>query len=88
MGFDSNALYRQPSVLSFHDETEEDPKELAASKFDLNYSAWSQQKNDTKGHKGIGEVKGEVSIYPLPHMPVIKDLIWRKLLGKNSPSKI
>ena len=39
MGFDSNALYRQPSVLSFHDETEEDPKELAASKFDLNYIA-------------------------------------------------
>ena len=25
--------------------------------------------------RGIGEVKGEVSIYPLPHMPVIKDLI-------------
>ena len=25
--------------------------------------------------QGIGEVKGEVSIYPLPHMPVIKDLI-------------
>ena len=39
MGFDSNALYRQPSVMSFHDETEEDPKELAASKFDLNYIA-------------------------------------------------
>ena len=39
MGFDSNAMYRQPSVLAFHDETEEDPKELAASKFDLNYIA-------------------------------------------------
>ena len=25
--------------------------------------------------QGIGEVKGDVSIYPLPHMPVIKDLI-------------
>ena len=25
--------------------------------------------------QGIGEVKGEISIYPLPHMPVIKDLI-------------
>ena len=25
--------------------------------------------------RGIAEVKGEVSIYPLPHMPVIKDLI-------------
>jgi succinyl-CoA synthetase beta subunit len=37
MGFDSNALYRQPDVLALRDETEEDPKELAASKFDLNY---------------------------------------------------
>ena len=39
MSFDSNALYRQPSILSLRDETEEDPKELAASKFDLNYIA-------------------------------------------------
>ncbi len=39
MGFDSNSLYRQPEILSLRDETEEDPKELAASKFDLNYIA-------------------------------------------------
>ncbi|MHA3978291.1 ADP-forming succinate--CoA ligase subunit beta [Halovulum sp. GXIMD14794] len=39
MGFDSNALYRQPGILALRDETEEDPKELAASKFDLNYIA-------------------------------------------------
>jgi len=39
MGFDSNALYRQPDVLALRDETEEDPKELAASKHDLNYIA-------------------------------------------------
>ena len=39
MGFDSNALYRQPDVMALRDETEEDPKELAASKFDLNYIA-------------------------------------------------
>ena len=39
MAFDSNALYRQSSILALHDETEEDPKELAASKFDLNYIA-------------------------------------------------
>ena len=39
VGFDSNALYRQKEVLSLRDETEEDPKELAASKFDLNYIA-------------------------------------------------
>ncbi|TCM88027.1 ADP-forming succinate--CoA ligase subunit beta [Rhodovulum steppense] len=37
--FDSNALYRQEDVLSLRDETEEDPKELAASKYDLNYIA-------------------------------------------------
>ena len=39
MGFDSNALYRQSDVLDLRDETEEDPKELAASKHDLNYIA-------------------------------------------------
>ena len=39
MGFDSNALYRQPDIMALRDETEEDPKELAASKFDLNYIA-------------------------------------------------
>ena len=39
MGFDSNALYRQPDILALRDETEEDPKELAASKHDLNYIA-------------------------------------------------
>jgi len=39
MGFDNNALYRQAEVLALRDETEEDPKELAASKFDLNYIA-------------------------------------------------
>ena len=39
MNFDSNALYRQPAVMALRDETEEDPKELEASKFDLNYIA-------------------------------------------------
>jgi succinyl-CoA synthetase beta subunit len=39
MGFDGNALYRQPKIMALRDETEEDPKELAASKFDLNYIA-------------------------------------------------
>jgi len=39
MGFDDNALYRQPDILALRDETEEDPKELEASKFDLNYIA-------------------------------------------------
>ncbi|MXQ09674.1 ADP-forming succinate--CoA ligase subunit beta [Alphaproteobacteria bacterium GH1-50] len=39
MGFDGNALYRHPDIIALRDETEEDPKELAASKFDLNYIA-------------------------------------------------
>ena len=39
MGFDNNALYRQPDILALRDETEEDPKELEASKYDLNYIA-------------------------------------------------
>ncbi|MBC7138814.1 MAG: ADP-forming succinate--CoA ligase subunit beta [Defluviimonas sp.] len=39
IGFDNNALYRQPDIMALRDETEEDPKELAASKFDLNYIA-------------------------------------------------
>ncbi|MDS9467194.1 ADP-forming succinate--CoA ligase subunit beta [Paracoccus sp. MBLB3053] len=39
MGFDNNALYRQADIMALRDETEEDPKELAASKFDLNYIA-------------------------------------------------
>ncbi len=37
MGFDGNALYRHPDILALKDESEEDPKELAAQKFDLNY---------------------------------------------------
>jgi succinyl-CoA synthetase beta subunit len=39
MSFDGNALYRQKDIMALRDETEEDPKELAASKFDLNYIA-------------------------------------------------
>jgi succinyl-CoA synthetase beta subunit len=39
IGFDNNALYRHPDVAALADETEVDPKELAAQKFDLNYIA-------------------------------------------------
>jgi succinyl-CoA synthetase beta subunit len=39
MAFDGNAIYRHPDIAALRDETEEDPKELAASKFDLNYIA-------------------------------------------------
>jgi len=39
MTFDSNALYRHPDIVALRDETEEDSRELEASKFDLNYIA-------------------------------------------------
>lgn len=39
LGFDGNALYRHPDIAELRDETEEDPKELEASKYDLNYIA-------------------------------------------------
>ena len=36
---DSNALYRQPDVAALRDLDEEDPREVEASQFDLNYIA-------------------------------------------------
>ena len=39
MGFDSNAVYRHADIGELRDTTEEDPKELEASKYDLNYIA-------------------------------------------------
>ncbi|MFY8196285.1 ADP-forming succinate--CoA ligase subunit beta [Novosphingobium sp. B1] len=37
MSFDSNSLYRHPDVVTLRDETEEDPAEIEASKYDLAY---------------------------------------------------
>ena len=37
LNFDDSALYRHPDIESMRDETEEDPKELHASKLGLNY---------------------------------------------------
>ncbi|OQP07969.1 succinate--CoA ligase subunit beta [Geobacillus sp. 46C-IIa] len=39
LNFDSNALYRHPDILEYRDLDEEDPKEVEASKYDLNYIA-------------------------------------------------
>ncbi|MBZ9937157.1 ADP-forming succinate--CoA ligase subunit beta [Mesorhizobium sp. BR1-1-16] len=39
VSFDSNSLYRHPDVVALRDETEEDQKEIEASKFDLAYIA-------------------------------------------------
>jgi succinyl-CoA synthetase beta subunit len=39
ISFDSNALYRHPEILALRDETEEDEKEIEASKYELAYIA-------------------------------------------------
>jgi len=39
LNFDSNALYRHADIVALRDETEEDPREVEASKSDLNYIA-------------------------------------------------
>ncbi len=37
ISFDSNAIYRHPDVAALRDESEEDAKEIEASKYDLSY---------------------------------------------------
>jgi succinyl-CoA synthetase beta subunit len=39
ISFDDNALFRHPELEKLHDESEEDPKELEAAKYNLNYVA-------------------------------------------------
>ncbi|HEY2661923.1 MAG TPA: ADP-forming succinate--CoA ligase subunit beta [Caulobacteraceae bacterium] len=39
IGFDPNALYRHEDIRALRDETEEDEKEIEASKYDLSYIA-------------------------------------------------
>jgi len=39
VSFDDNALYRHPEIVALRDLNEEDPKEVEASKSDLNYIA-------------------------------------------------
>jgi succinyl-CoA synthetase beta subunit len=39
VSFDDNAAFRHPEVAALRDETEEDAKEIEASKYDLNYVA-------------------------------------------------
>jgi succinyl-CoA synthetase beta subunit len=39
LDFDSNALARHPDIVALRDLTEEDPKEIEASKYDLSYVA-------------------------------------------------
>ncbi|MBV8473160.1 MAG: ADP-forming succinate--CoA ligase subunit beta [Hyphomicrobiales bacterium] len=37
VSFDDNSLYRHPDIVALRDESEEDAKEIEASKYDLNY---------------------------------------------------
>jgi succinyl-CoA synthetase beta subunit len=37
MGFDDNALYRQPEIAECRDKTQEDPREINAAEHDLSY---------------------------------------------------
>ncbi len=39
VSFDGNALFRHKDIVALRDESEEDPKEIEASKFDLSYIA-------------------------------------------------
>src|SRR5256884_2625461 len=39
IAFDDNALYRRPDIAALRDLSEEDAKEIEASKYDLNYVA-------------------------------------------------
>ena len=39
VSFDDNALYRHPDIAALRDESEEDAKEIGASRHDLNYVA-------------------------------------------------
>ena len=39
VSFDSNALFRHPDIVALRDESEEDAKEIEASKYDLSYIA-------------------------------------------------
>ena len=37
LNIDSNALFRQPELLEMYDESQEDPQESEAAKYDLSY---------------------------------------------------
>jgi len=39
VGFDDDALFRHPNIVELRDTSEEDPKEIEASKYDLSYVA-------------------------------------------------
>ena len=59
VSFDGNALFRHPDVMALRDKTEEDAKEIEASKYDLAYVAldgnigWhGERRRSRHGHDG------------------------------------
>ena len=57
LGFDGNAVYRHPDIAGLRDETEEDPKELAASKHDLKLhrARWRDRLHGQRRGSGDGD---------------------------------
>lgn len=56
LGFDDNAAFRQAALFDMRDETQEDPKEVAAGKHDLNYIALDGSIACMGGCTAAGEV--------------------------------
>ena len=53
--FDDNALYRHKDIAAMRDETEEDPREVAASKFGLNYIGLGRRHRLPGQRRGPGD---------------------------------
>jgi succinyl-CoA synthetase beta subunit len=49
---DDNALYRHKEIQDFRDLDEEDPMEVEASKYNLNYIKYGQRRRLGHGHHG------------------------------------
>ena len=63
MGFDGNAVYRHPEIAALRDESEEDPKELAASRFDLNYIALEGEIGCMVNGAGLAMATMDIKLY-------------------------
>ena len=64
MSFDNNALFRHPDIQALRDETEEDPKEIEASKNDLSYVALDGSIATVRIFSGVVAATVSISIPP------------------------
>ena len=74
VGFDDNALFRHPDVAALRDETEEDAKEIEASKYDLNYVALDGEIGCMVNGAGLA----------MATMDIIKLTAWRRRTSSMS----